>query len=134
MQLPDRRHGEAEPFRIDSAEVRRDIERSTLTNIVLNGGAALNYVGNNTVAGTFTFNNTGGITNPTVNSALGISSTTTASSTAVTVATTGTTLAVGQTVTGLGIAQGTTISALTGTTVTLSQAATVAGTNTVARA
>ncbi len=29
--------GDAEPFRIDSAEVTRDIERSTLTNIVLNG-------------------------------------------------------------------------------------------------
>ena len=32
LQLDD-----AEPFRIDSAEVTRDIERSTLTNIVLNG-------------------------------------------------------------------------------------------------
>jgi hypothetical protein len=29
--------GDAEPFRIDSAEVTRDIERSTLTNIILNG-------------------------------------------------------------------------------------------------
>jgi hypothetical protein len=28
---------EAEPFRIDSAEVTRDIERSTLTSILLNG-------------------------------------------------------------------------------------------------
>ena len=32
LQLDD-----AEPFRIDSAEVTRDIERSTLTSIVLNG-------------------------------------------------------------------------------------------------
>jgi hypothetical protein len=32
LQLDD-----AEPFRIDSAEVERDIERSTLTNIVLDG-------------------------------------------------------------------------------------------------
>jgi hypothetical protein len=31
--------GDAEPFRIDGAEVTRDIERSTLTNIVLNGDA-----------------------------------------------------------------------------------------------
>ncbi len=29
--------GEAKPFRIDSAEVTRDIERSTLTSIILNG-------------------------------------------------------------------------------------------------
>lgn len=29
--------GDAEPFRIDSAEVTRDMERSTLTGIVLNG-------------------------------------------------------------------------------------------------
>lgn len=28
---------DAEPFRIDSAEVTRDLERSTLTNITLNG-------------------------------------------------------------------------------------------------
>ncbi len=34
LQLDD-----AEPFRIDSAEVTRDIERSTLTNIVLDGDA-----------------------------------------------------------------------------------------------
>jgi hypothetical protein len=34
LQLDD-----AEPFRIDSAEVTRDIERSTLTNIVADGGA-----------------------------------------------------------------------------------------------
>ena len=33
LQLDD-----AEPFRIDSAEVTRDIERSTLTNILLDGG------------------------------------------------------------------------------------------------
>jgi hypothetical protein len=33
LQLDD-----AEPFRIDSAEVTRDIERSTLTNIVADGG------------------------------------------------------------------------------------------------
>jgi hypothetical protein len=32
LQLDD-----AEPFRIDSAEVTRDIERSTLTNIILDG-------------------------------------------------------------------------------------------------
>ena len=32
LQLDD-----AEPFRIDSAEVTRDIERSTLTNIIRNG-------------------------------------------------------------------------------------------------
>jgi hypothetical protein len=32
LQLDD-----AEPFRIDGAEVTRDIERSTLTNIVLDG-------------------------------------------------------------------------------------------------
>jgi hypothetical protein len=32
LQLDD-----AEPFRIDSAEVARDIERSTLTNILLDG-------------------------------------------------------------------------------------------------
>jgi hypothetical protein len=32
LQLDD-----AEPFRIDGAEVIRDIERSTLTNIVVNG-------------------------------------------------------------------------------------------------
>jgi hypothetical protein len=31
--------GDAEPFRIDSAEVTRDIERSTLTNIILDGDA-----------------------------------------------------------------------------------------------
>ncbi len=29
--------GDAEPFRIDSAEVTRDMERSTLTRIVVNG-------------------------------------------------------------------------------------------------
>ena len=29
--------GDAEPFRIDGAEVTRDIERSTLTNITLDG-------------------------------------------------------------------------------------------------
>jgi hypothetical protein len=34
LQLDD-----AEPFRVDSAEVTRDIERSTLTNIVLDGEA-----------------------------------------------------------------------------------------------
>ncbi|NLE23625.1 MAG: hypothetical protein GX624_12730 [Actinobacteria bacterium] len=34
LQLDD-----AEPFRIDSAEVTRDIERSTLTNIILDGDA-----------------------------------------------------------------------------------------------
>ena len=34
LQLDD-----AEPFRIDSAEVTRDLEHSTLTNITLNGDA-----------------------------------------------------------------------------------------------
>ena len=29
--------GDTQPFRIDSAEVTRDIERSTLTNIVVDG-------------------------------------------------------------------------------------------------
>ena len=34
---PRLQFGDAEPFAIDSCEVQRDIERSTLTNIVLDG-------------------------------------------------------------------------------------------------
>jgi len=37
---PRLQFGDAEPFAVDSCEVLRDIERSTLTNIML-GGAAL---------------------------------------------------------------------------------------------
>ena len=37
---PRLQYGDAEPFAVDSCEVVRDLERSTLTNILL-GGAAL---------------------------------------------------------------------------------------------
>jgi hypothetical protein len=36
---PRLQFGDSEPFTIDSCEVQRDIERSTLTNIVLDGAA-----------------------------------------------------------------------------------------------
>jgi hypothetical protein len=36
-KLPRLQIGDAEPFTIDSCEVERDVERSTLTHIVLDG-------------------------------------------------------------------------------------------------
>jgi hypothetical protein len=35
--------GDAEPFPVDSAEVERDVEHSTLTNVLL-GGAPISFV------------------------------------------------------------------------------------------
>ncbi|MDB6076151.1 MAG: hypothetical protein JWO89_3791, partial [Verrucomicrobiaceae bacterium] len=42
------------------------------TAITLNGAGVLNYVGNNTLDGSLTFNNTGGVANPTVATGTGI--------------------------------------------------------------
>ncbi|MCX6839396.1 MAG: autotransporter-associated beta strand repeat-containing protein [Verrucomicrobia bacterium] len=106
---------------------------ATGANFTLNGGAALNLWGN-TSLNDFTFNHDGNAAGSLVRTAsvTGADSTTVAGSTTLTVTNNGANgLVVGMPVTGTNIPAGTTIAAIVNsTTVTLSQPATAAATNT----
>jgi autotransporter-associated beta strand protein len=100
------------------------------TNITINGGGILNYVGNNTSTGTLSFNNQGGTGNSAFNATgNAVASTTVAGSNIVTVAVAG--LATGMRITGPGIPEGATITAIGTGNVTISTNATASAASTL---